>query len=271
MGIMTVNDITNNEQLAHARPVVAVVAHEVSAAPAITLANFPLFANVSPAVKMLIEKSAVIRNAEPEEELMSRDSRTTDVFFVLSGQVRIVNYSTGGREVAYATASAGSFFGELSAIDGGARSASVVAIEECKLAILPQSTFRDVLLSDARVAFAVMEKLTRIIRSCDQRILDLATLSAYQRVYLELLKLKRPDPVRNGSWIIYPLPTQAQIAALASTTRETVARVLSQLQSDGIVERKSKTLYIRQVTKLEKLCERAGDGPAEPERAAANN
>jgi hypothetical protein len=57
--------------------------------------------------------------------------------------------------------------------------------------------------------------------------------------------------------MIYPLPTQAQIAALASTTRETVARVLSQLQSDGVTERKSKTLYIRQLETLQRLAEKS--------------
>jgi DNA-binding transcriptional regulator YhcF (GntR family) len=66
----------------------------------------------------------------------------------------------------------------------------------------------------------------------------------------------KPDPVRPSSWLIYPLPTQAQIAATASTTRETVARVLSQLAQDGIAERKSKTLYIRQVDRLRQLCDK---------------
>jgi len=107
-----------------------------------------------------------------------------------------------------------------------------------------------------------MEKLVRIVRTSDDRIMDLATLSAYQRVYSELLKLIKPDPVRQGSWLIYPLPTQAQIAAQASTTRETVARVLSHLSADGIAERKSKTLYVRQVERLRQLCDKVVPHPA---------
>jgi CRP/FNR family cyclic AMP-dependent transcriptional regulator len=101
-----------------------------------------------------------------------------------------------------------------------------------------------------------MEKMTEIIRNCDDRIMDLATLGAIQRVYRELIKLVKQDPVQNDSWLIYPMPTQAQIAALASTTRETVARVISQLSHAGIVEKKSKTLYIRQKEKLDTLAER---------------
>jgi hypothetical protein len=36
-----------------------------------------------------------------------------------------------------------------------------------------------------------------------------------------------------------------------------VARVLSHLSSDGVAERKSKTLYVRQVERLKQLCEKA--------------
>jgi CRP-like cAMP-binding protein len=116
--------------------------------------------------------------------------------------------------------------------------------------------FRDLLEHHPKMALQVLEKLARIVRTCDDRIMDLATLSAYQRVYAEVLKLTKPDPVRTGSWLVYPLPTQAQIAAQASTTRETVARVLSQLALDGVAERKSKTLYVRDREKLKSLCER---------------
>ena len=144
----------------------------------------------------------------------------------------------------------------MAAIDGLPRSATVVALEDCTLASIAPQVFRELVEQHPRVSIVIMEKLVRIVRTSDDRIMDLATLSAYQRVYSEILKLMKPDPVRPGSWLVYPLPTQAQIASQASTTRETVARVLSQLAHDGIAERKSKTLYVRQVDRLKQLCEK---------------
>jgi CRP-like cAMP-binding protein len=85
--------------------------------------------------------------------------------------------------------------------------------------------------------------------------MDLVTLGAYQRVYREILKRAKPDPLRAGSWLVYPLPTQLDIASYASTTRETVARVLSSLTSSDICARKGKTLYIRNRDQLEQLIE----------------
>jgi CRP/FNR family transcriptional regulator, cyclic AMP receptor protein len=222
-----------------------------------SLSSIALFRRVIPDMIHRLDQQCAWRTANPGDQIVSRDSQSSDVFFVTKGRVRIVNYSATGREVAYATAEAGEYFGELAAIDNQPRSANVVALDECRLAIMPPQVFRDVVRVDPEVAFSVMEKLAAIVRACDDRIMDLATLSAYQRVYLELLKLRKPDPVRPNSWMIYPLPTQAQIAALASTTRETVARVLSQLQSDGVTERKSKTLYIRQLETLQRLAEKS--------------
>lgn len=229
---------------------------QISGGDDLSLTTVPLLAGLDRASVSKIESQCAWRTAKEGDLLLNRDSESRDIFFVLRGKVRIVNYSNSGREIAFAVAGAGDYFGELAAIDGQPRSATVVALEECRLATLAPQHFRDALERHPKLALQVMEKLCRIVRTCDDRIMDLATLSAYQRVYAEVLKACRPDPVRTGSWIVYPLPTQAQIAAHASTTRETVARVLSQLALDGVADRKSKTLYVRDMAKLKSLCER---------------
>ena len=221
-----------------------------------TLAGNKMLAPLDRAAVARIESQCAWKVAHAGEPILNRDSDSRDVFFVVKGRCRIVNFSPSGREVAYAVAGPGEFFGEMAAIDGLPRSATVVALEDCVLGSISLQAFRDVVEQFPKVGFVIMEKLVRIVRTSDDRIMDLATLSAYQRVYSELLKLIKPDPVRHGSWLIYPLPTQAQIAAQASTTRETVARVLSHLAGDGVAERKSKTLYIRQIDRLRQLCDK---------------
>jgi len=221
-----------------------------------TLVGSKMLAPLDRAAIARVESQCAWKVAHAGEPIMSRDSDSRDVVFVAKGRCRIVNFSPSGREVAYAIAGPGDFFGEMAAIDGLPRSATVVALEDCILGTLSLQSFRELVEQHPKVAFVVMEKLVRIVRTADDRIMDLATLSAYQRVYSELLKLIKPDPVRQGSWLIYPLPTQAQIASQASTTRETVARVLSHLASDGVAERKSKTLYVRQVDRLRQLCDK---------------
>lgn len=191
-----------------------------------------------------LERRCTWRRFKNGEQVLDRNSDSRDVMFVVEGQVQIVNYSTSGREIAYATVRQGGYFGELAAIDGLPRSASAVAQGTCVLAQIAPHVFMDFVISRPEASMALMHRLAKIIRTCDERIMDLSTLGAVQRVYLELLRLAEADPVTPDAWVIYPLPTQSNIAARASTTRETVARVISQLSQEGLVKKKGKSLYI---------------------------
>jgi len=243
--IHIVHPMTENEPILNA----------TTSAPG-SLAGIRLLNPLTSEERSELESKCTWVKARAGEEILNKECANRDVFFVVDGSVAIKNYSLSGREVAFATVQAGGYFGELSAIDGKPRSANVIAASECHLAALAPETFRALLEKQPIVSLTVLQKMATLVRDCDERIMDLATLSAYQRVYSQLIKMAREDPVRPESWLIYPLPTQAQIAAEASTTRETVARVLSQLSQSEIAERKSKTLYIREIEKLRTLCER---------------
>jgi CRP/FNR family cyclic AMP-dependent transcriptional regulator len=208
-----------------------------------------------------LEQRCVWRKFPAGELILDRNSASRDVFFVVQGRAEVVNYSLTGREVAYATVQGGGYIGELSAIDGEPRSATVLAVEDSVLAALAPEPFNEILLSYPKVMQRVMHQLARIIRASNERIMDLSTLGAVQRVHLELLRMAEPDPLAAHSWVIYPMPTQSQIAGRASTTRETVARVLGHLKSADLVKRKGKSLYIRDRGKLEAVVARLGAQP----------
>jgi len=191
-----------------------------------------------------VERRCTWRRYKNGEQILDRNSDSRDVLFVAEGEVQIVNYSASGREIAYATVRRGGYFGELAAIDGQPRSASAVAQGACVLALIAPSAFIELVESHVSVSMQVMQRLAKIIRTCDERIMDLSTLGAVQRVYLELLRLAEEDPVTPGVWVIYPMPTQSNIAARASTTRETVARVIGQLAQEALVKKKGKSLYL---------------------------
>lgn len=101
----------------------------------------------------------------------------------------------------------------------------------------------------------VLQRLANIVRVADDRIMDLSTLRAVQRVYVELLRLTGPDSAVPNLWVIRPMLSHSEIASRANTIRETVARVLGQLALGKIVERKGKALYIRDRVRLELLAE----------------
>jgi CRP-like cAMP-binding protein len=215
-----------------------------------SLRRIRLLQSLSDAELGALEQRCRWRRAGPGQQILDRSSDDRDVFFVVSGSVRAVDFSPSGREVVYAVIAAGGHFGELSAIDGMERSASVVAIEDCLLAALTPTQFESLIRGQPEVALELLRALVKVVRTTDERLTELSTLGAMARVCRELLRLARADE-RTGAWLIAPLPTQRELAGRAGTTRETVARTLSQLARDNIVQRTGRALRILDRTGLE--------------------
>ena len=229
---------------------------QVETAKADSLTGIELLADLpDDEVSELRQKCSWLRY-DRNEQILDRESDSRDVFFVVKGRVQVRNFSFSGREIALATISEGGYFGELSAVDQQPRSASVLAAEPSVVASLGPNHFIELIRRYPILALRVLGRLAQIVRDCDERIMDLSTLGAVQRVYVELLRLANPDPAEPSTWAIYPMPTQTNVAARASTTRETVARVYSQLRKSGLITLKGKTIYLNDHTKLEVMAER---------------
>jgi len=220
------------------------------------LSGIELFANLPPDELNRIEQAFHWHRFKRNESIVDRTSENHDVFFIVEGKVEIINHSLSGRPIAYAELGPGQFFGELSAIDGEPRSAAAMAKTDSRLGSMPPERFLDLLRCQPEVALRVMRRLAGIVRLCDERIMDLATLGAMQRILVELLRAATPDPITPGSWMIYPVPPQRETAMKAATTRETVARVYTQLQEGGLIRRKGRSLYLRDKSELERMAQR---------------
>jgi len=217
------------------------------------LGGITLFDSLSAADLASVERRCHWRQYPVGEQILDHDASTRDVLFISSGRVRVVHFAPSGREIAFAMVEAGGHVGELAALDGRSRSATVVAVTDCMVASLPPDVFGDLLAGHAGVAVALLRHLSKIIRTSDDRISELSVLGAVARVYRELLRLAEPDPVDPCGWQIPELPTQHDIASRVGATRETVARALSQILTSGVVRRRGRMLLILDRAILEKL------------------
>ncbi len=187
------------------------------------------------------------------EQIFDRQSQTTDVFFVVQGSVRIVNFSLSGREITLDDVHHGGHFGELAAIDGEPRSASVMVLADCVIVSMPQKVFLAALNKYPAISLAVMRHLAQIVRRSTDRIMDLSTLGANNRVHAELLRQATTNGSGNNEATIKPIPVHGDLASRVSTTRETVARVLNDLARQGILERRKDHLVIHDVLRLQNM------------------
>jgi CRP/FNR family transcriptional regulator, cyclic AMP receptor protein len=135
------------------------------------LGKCPIFLGLSPEELSEIAEELKFCSVRADDPIISRADVALDVYFLLEGRARVVHDTPLGRSVPLSELSTGSYFGELSAIDGGARSAGVQAVTDCRLARLSSDGFRHLLVTHPSVLVAVLQNLASIIRRTNATVL----------------------------------------------------------------------------------------------------
>jgi CRP/FNR family cyclic AMP-dependent transcriptional regulator len=221
--------------------------------PAASLDTVRLLASLTPTDRAAIARQCRWRRYTADEQIIDQMSDTRDVCLIVEGRVQVVLYSMSGREITFDDVEAGGHFGELAAIDGQPRSASVIALTDTLVAFMSPLLFQDIVTNHPKIALNVMQRLAAIVRSNTGRIMDLSTLGANNRVHAELLRLAKATLKADNTAEITPIPIHGDIASRVSTTRETVARVLSDLTRQGIIEKRGHSLMVLDYERLEQM------------------
>ncbi len=190
-----------------------------------------------------------------KQQIVSHADESTDVYFIVSGQVRATIYSVSGKEVTFRDLGAGEMFGDLAAIDGKPRSATVVTLTDSFIVSMSADVFRDVLRDYPAVCMTALQELTGLVRLLCERVIELSTLGVKNRIHAELLRLAQKNMKDNNTAVISPAPTHADIAHRISTHREAVTRELSHLAHTGVLERSSGMFVIKDVAQLSRMVE----------------
>lgn len=228
----------------------------VSPDPSLSLDRIELLRPLSAEERAAVVRQCRWRRFATGEQIIDHGADGGDVALVVEGVVRVVSHSAGGREISFDDIEAGGFVGEMSAIDGLPRSASVVAVADGTLiAFLAPRPFQDLVAGHPDLARTMLLRFCRKLRTATDRIMELSTLGANNRVHAELLRLAKRGRVEGRRATIAPIPVHSDIAARVSTTRETVARVLSDLSRDGLIERRPDALVIHDLSRLEEMVE----------------
>ena len=217
------------------------------AAPRGLLRSVPIFAGLDDASLEALERRCETRRFQEGAVVVSEDEPGEALFVLVAGKVKVVLYGESGREVILSIFSKpGDLFGEMALLDDAPRSATVAAMEPSTLLALCRSDFRAHVDRHPSIAVQVMAELSRRLRRADAIIGDLALLDVFGRLAAKLRALAESDGEETEAGIlIRQRPTQAEIAAMIGTSRETVSRALSELARRGDVVMSGKRLLIR--------------------------
>lgn len=190
------------------------------------------------------------RDYQRREIVIHKGSIGEDLLFLVSGRLQVIDLTSDGREVGIHFIAPGDYFGELSIIDEEPRSASVVASSPAKVAFLRRTIAQELFYRHPVVAERLIKRMAHIIRlsSANRAILSLPR--AFQRIYALLNSYVRTNP--GGLLTIDRMPTQAEIASMANTSRETVSRALGILIQHHIVEKDLRRLIVRKPEDLKR-------------------
>jgi CRP/FNR family cyclic AMP-dependent transcriptional regulator len=169
------------------------------------------------------------------------------VHVLVSGWVRVSSVVEDGREVFFGLRGPGEVLGDVAALTGRPRTASVRAIEPCTVFQLTGAEFIDVLHARPEIAIATIKAVAARLRNADSAHIDSAAFDVNRRVAVQLVRLAEEHgrTVPEGV-VIEAALSQADIAAQVGAARRTVARALRVLRESGIVETGRRRILIRE-------------------------
>lgn len=195
-----------------------------AAAPTLDLTLF------SGMLRDLVKRGELRRYAKGTLLIQEGDQGDT-LYAIVSGRLRAYSVNaSNGREITYGSYGPGEYLGEMS-LDGGPRSACVIAVEASVCAVITRPTLERFIAENPVFAFELLAKVIRRARAATLTARQMALNDVYGRLklLLESLAVLQAD----GTWQIMERLTHQEIANRIGCTREMVSRVMKDLERGG--------------------------------------
>jgi CRP-like cAMP-binding protein len=226
-----------------------------------TLDGIQILSSLTADARHRLATRCIWREFSPRQQIVGHQEDSRTVFFLTTGKAHAAIFSENGRRVAFRDIGAGEMFGESAAIDGESQVATVEAVTRCTVATMSPEAFWEVLRTEPTVMADVLRRLIGQMRVLSKKVFELATLAVSKRIQVELLRLAERSVTELGNAVLFPAPTDADIAARVATTRESVNRQLGEMIEAGVIKRHGRTLVIPDVEKVRRLTASPADWP----------
>jgi CRP/FNR family cyclic AMP-dependent transcriptional regulator len=200
------------------------------------LGRVPVFETLSPPDLERVAQVAVPRSFRAHQVIFREGDASDTCYVVESGHARAVREHADGRSIALAHFGPGDIFGELAMFDDERRSATVEAIEEVDAIAILGADMRRLLREHADIAYKLVIALGRRLRETNERLARQSFQTVQSRVagvIAQLVEQARAEGADDGDVLV--ICTQAEVAQLAGSSRESASRFLAVLERAGIV------------------------------------
>jgi CRP-like cAMP-binding protein len=187
------------------------------------------------------------RRRYPKDTVVFFENEEGDFFFtIVEGRIKVTILGDDGREIILSVLGPGDFFGEMALLDNEPRSATAIAVEESELLSLHRTDFQSVLTDNRSITAALIKILTARLRRANHQISTLALLDVYGRVARVIVDMARDEGKRlKDGRIAFRRATHQEIANRIGTTRETVTRMLKDLERQGLIHVEGREIVVQ--------------------------
>jgi CRP/FNR family cyclic AMP-dependent transcriptional regulator len=187
------------------------------------------------------------RAAQP---IYSEGDAADRLYIIVSGTVKLSRMSISGRAVLTIMGPT-DMIGASSVFDRGPRRAGATALTKVRAVSIDQNGFRSMILNYPGIAEQLLQMVARRVRRTDNDRVDLVCTDAPGRIAKRLMQLaQRFGTPEAGALRVAPDLTQAEMAELAGTSRETVNKSLSDFVDRGWIKIDSKGVLIHDPQRL---------------------
>jgi CRP-like cAMP-binding protein len=215
--------------------------------------RIPLFRSLDADTLRLLTSLARIRLCAAGEAIVQQDLPADAVYVIVKGRARVSVAARDGRVLTLRDIGEDEIIGEVSLLDGGLPSATVIALTKLELIVVDRQSFMSLLEERPKVAVALLPVLASRLRRLTAWADDLAGLPLSARVAKCLLTLvathgQELGPSRNRIGRRF---SQGDLASMVGATRESINKHLGRLGRDGILVKESGHLVIVDLPRLQ--------------------
>lgn len=195
------------------------------------ISSISYFSDLSEESLSIIEQAAVRKTYQPQQVIVLEGEPAAGLYIVESGWLKVVKYSTAGREQVLNFLRPGDTFNAVAVFSGAENQATVVALEEAVVWIIRRSVMLDLLDSHPRLAQSIIQDLAGRLQHLIGLVEDLSLRSIESRLARSLLEGASDTTLNRQKWA-----TQTEMAARLGTVPDVLNRALRKLVEEGLIE-----------------------------------
>ena len=218
------------------------------------LGHVPLFSDFS--VKQLEAVSLVARTKilKRRDELFHKGDHGAEIYAVASGKLKVLTTSAEGDDVVFSILGPGEVFGEVALLGATPRTATVSAIEDCRLLVIDRRDFASFLRTNPEVSAKLLSVLAIRLKRVSEFVEDTLFLNLPLRLAKKLMSLSRAYGEQSADGIRIDLKlSQEEWGDLVGATRESINKQVRQWTAAGIIRVDDGYMVILNPVELEKL------------------